>query len=366
MVEAEQPILEAHGLIKHFSSARLFGKSDPVRAVDGVSLTVKKGERLAIVGESGCGKSTLGRVLLRLIEPSAGSIRFEGVDLLSLDDNAMRRKRQAMQIVFQDPYASLNPRHSIGALIGEPILTHGLATRAEVKERVADMLRLVGLNPGYASRYPHEFSGGQRQRVAIARALASEPRLLIGDEPVSALDVSIQAQIINLLEDLGEALRFTLILIAHDLAVIRHVSDRVAVMYLGEIVEFAPADDLFETPLHPYTQALIASAPIADPKARRTQALLEGDPPSPTRPPPGCRFHTRCPHVKAICRDVAPARERVDAGREIACHVWKDIQSAGAGSILRGTASPNRLNRVALFAGAVRAASSPQGEIKSS
>lgn len=354
-MKSEPPaILVAEGLVKHFSSSRFFGRSDPVRAVDGVSLSVRKGERLALVGESGCGKTTFGRLLLRLIEPDAGRVIFEGEDILALDDAALRKKRQAMQIVFQDPYASLNPRHTVGALIGEPILFHGLATKAEISDRVAEMLHRVGLPQSYANRYPHEFSGGQRQRVAIARALASNPRLLIGDEPVSALDVSIQAQIINLLEDLGSELGFTLVLIAHDLAVIRHVCDRVAVMYLGEIVECADADDVFDTPLHPYTQALIASAPIADPAARRIHALLEGDPPSPTRPPPGCRFHTRCQHAKTLCRDVAPQPQMVAATRSVACHFWQEIAAAGAGNIRTPPPSAQRTRRIALFAAAAR------------
>ncbi len=356
-------ILEAEGIVKQFGSSRLFGRSDPVRAVDGVSLQVRKGERLAIVGESGCGKSTLGRCLLRLIEADAGSVRFEGVDLMSLDDKAMRQTRKALQIVFQDPYASLNPRHTVATLIGEPIRFHGLAKGRDVADHVARMLGLVGLPEAYASRYPHEFSGGQRQRIAIARALASGPRLLVGDEPVSALDVSIQAQIINLLEDLGSELGFTLVLIAHNLAVIRHVSERVAVMYLGEIVEFAPADALFETPLHPYTQALIASAPIADPAARRQHALLDGDPPSPSRPPSGCRFHTRCAHARARCSSERPVSETVEGGRSVSCHFWREIAAAGASAPLAFTPSIQRQQRIAVFADALRQPSSKGGSI---
>lgn len=350
---AAAPILEADNLVKHFRSATLFGSKPPVRAVDGVSLAVRPGEKLAIVGESGCGKTTLGRLLLRLIEPTSGSIRFEGQDILSLSNAEMRQIRRAMQIVFQDPYAALNPRMTVGALVGEPIRLHGLAQGRAADEKVADVLRLVGLLPSHAARYPHEFSGGQRQRIAIARALASEPRLLVGDEPVSALDVSIQAQIVNLLEDLGERLGFTLVLIAHDLAVIRHASDRVAVMYLGEIVEVAPSDALFEEPLHPYTRALITAAPIADPKARRKRALLEGDVPSPTKPPSGCRFHTRCPQSRPLCAQERPTLQRAADGREVACHFWREIAAAGAGAL--GVApAPKRNERIALFAAQVR------------
>ena len=358
-------ILEAEGIVKQFATARLFGRGEAVRAVDRVSLQVRKGERLAIVGESGCGKSTLGRCLLRLIEADAGAVRFEGVDLMSLDDKAMRQTRKALQIVFQDPYASLNPRHTVATLIGEPIRFHGLAHGRDIADHVARMLALVGLPAAYASRYPHEFSGGQRQRIAIARALASGPRLLVGDEPVSALDVSIQAQIINLLEDLGSELGFTLVLIAHNLAVIRHVSERVAVMYLGEIVECAPADALFEAPLHPYTQALIASAPIADPAARRQHALLEGDPPSPSHPPSGCRFRTRCSHARARCASERPESETLAGGRSVSCHFWREIAAAGASAPLAVTSSTQRQKRIAAFADALRQSLSQGGSITS-
>jgi peptide/nickel transport system ATP-binding protein len=355
------PLLEAENLVKHFKSPTLFGTKPPVRAVDGVSLQVAQGERVAIVGESGCGKSTLGRLLIRLIEPTAGAVRFQGRDILALGEAELRAVRRDMQIVFQDPYAALNPRMSVGALLAEPIKLHRLASGRAADERVRELLALVGLRPSHADRYPHEFSGGQRQRIAIARALASEPKLLIGDEPVSALDVSIQAQILNLIEDLGERLGFTLLLIAHDLAVIRHASDRVAVMYLGEIVETAGADELFETPLHPYTQALVRAAPVADPRARRARALLEGDLPSPTAPPPGCRFHTRCPHARDLCKEAYPALERAPGGREVACHFWREIAAAGAGALGLPPEAAKRAERVALFAKAVGKRAEEQG-----
>jgi oligopeptide/dipeptide ABC transporter ATP-binding protein len=353
------PILETDGLTKHFEGSGLFRKKPAVRAVDGVSLSVRTGERLAIVGESGCGKTTLGRLMLRLIEPSAGDVRFLGESLIGLTETAMRARRRDMQIVFQDPYAALNPRMTVGALLAEPVRLHRLAEGKAVEERVAELLRLVGLLPVHAERYPHEFSGGQRQRIAIARALASEPKLLVGDEPVSALDVSIQAQIVNLLEDLGERLGFTLLLIAHDLAVIRHVSDRVAVMYLGEVVELAAADALFENPLHPYTRALIEAAPIAEPGARRARRLLEGDPPSPTAPPSGCRFHTRCPHARALCKEERPPLTPATDGRVVACHFWAEIAAAGAGAPRPLQPAPKRTERIALFAEAVKKRSAP-------
>jgi peptide/nickel transport system ATP-binding protein len=348
-MSAATPILEGIGLKKHFGGRGLLASKTVVRAVDGVSSRSTKGETFAIVGESGCGKSTLGRLLLRLIEPSAGDVRYEGRSVLSLGSAELRRLRRDMQIVFQDPYAALNPRMSVGDIVGEPIWLHGLAEGAARRERVAELLRTVGLLPAHADRYPHEFSGGQRQRIGIARALAGEPKLIVGDEPVSALDVSIQAQIINLLEDLKERFDLTLVIVAHDLAVIRHMSDRVAVMYLGEIVELSETDALFDNPLHPYTQALLAAIPLPSPRNRQPKVLLQGDVPSPANPPSGCRFHTRCPHAREVCRQQHPALEEAPDGRRVACHFWREIQNAGAGSIAAPAPSPALAKRLALY-----------------
>jgi oligopeptide/dipeptide ABC transporter ATP-binding protein len=342
-------ILEGVDLVKHFGGGGLLSTPTVVRAVDGVSLAIGRGETFAIVGESGCGKSTLGRLLLRLIEATSGDVRYEGQSILSLSANEVRRLRRELQIIFQDPYASLNPRMIVGDIVGEPIWLHGLAKGVQRRERVADLLRTVGLLPAHADRYPHEFSGGQRQRIGIARALAGDPKLIIGDEPVSALDVSIQAQIINLLEDLKEQFGLTLVIVAHDLAVIRHMSDRVAVMYLGQIVELSETDALFDNPLHPYTQALLAAIPAPSPTKRQPKALLQGDIPSPAAPPPGCRFHTRCPHARALCREQVPALEAAPDGRQVACHFWREIQGAGAGSITAPPPSPALAKRLELY-----------------
>jgi peptide/nickel transport system ATP-binding protein len=342
-------ILEAVDLVKHFGGGGLLSSPTVVRAVDGVSLAVQRGETFAIVGESGCGKSTLGRLLLRLIQATSGDVRYEGRSILPLSSGDMRRLRREMQIIFQDPFASLNPRMNVGDIVGEPIWLHGLAKGGQRRERVAELLRTVGLRPAHADRYPHEFSGGQRQRIGIARALAGDPKLIIGDEPVSALDVSIQAQIINLLEDLKEKFGLTLLIVAHDLAVIRHMSDRVAVMYLGQIVELSETDALFDNPLHPYTQALLAAIPIPSPVNRQQKALLQGDIPSPAAPPPGCRFHTRCPHARPLCREQVPALEAAPDGRQVACHFWREIQGAGAGSISAPPPSPALAKRLALY-----------------
>jgi len=323
-------LLAARDLVKHFPVRKgLFGRRvGAVKAVDGVSLEIAAGETLALVGESGCGKSTLGRLLLRLIEPTSGSVWFDGEELTTLGEAAMRARRRHLQIVFQDPYASLNPRMTVAQILAEPLRLHGLAEGRRV-ERVAELLALVGLRSEYAQRYPHEFSGGQRQRIGIARALAVEPRLIVADEPVSALDVSVQAQVINLLDDLRVRLGLSLVLIAHDLAVVKHVADRVAVMYLGKIVELAPAEAVFARPRHPYAQALVAAIPRPDPTAPRRQLLLEGDVPSPIDPPPGCRFHTRCPHVVERCRREEPALEESGA-HAVACHRWREIASPAA------------------------------------
>jgi peptide/nickel transport system ATP-binding protein len=338
-------ILEAIALSKYF---RL--KSGQLRAVDNVSIKIRTGETLAIVGESGCGKSTLARLLLRLIEPTAGDVVFEGKSLGTLTGSGLRALRRDMQMIFQDPFASLNPAMSIGAAIEEPLWLHGLEkNRKARRERVGAILQQVGLSPGDAQRYPHEFSGGQRQRISIARALASSPKLILGDEPLSALDVSVQAQILNLLADLKEQYALTFVIVGHDLAMVRHMSDRVAVMYLGEIVEVGSAAALFDAPLHPYTQALIASIPAANPKSRRRLTRLKGEAPSPAAPPKGCRFHTRCVHAKSLCADVPPTLDPAKADRQIACHFWKGIAAAGVSAM--AVAPPNEAldRRLAMF-----------------
>ena len=337
MSGAPDLILEAREVSRHFANAGTwFGEKRVVRAVDGVSLAVRRGETLAVVGESGCGKSTLARLLVRLIKPTAGEVLYDGRDIGGLSEREMRSLRRDLQFVFQDPFSSLNPRMTVGTLVEEPLRVHGMGSRAERRRRVAALLQRVGLRPEFADRYPHEFSGGQRQRIGIARALASGPKVLIGDEPVSALDVSIQAQVINLLEDLKEEFRLTLILIAHDLAVIRHMSDRVAVMYLGEIVELAETDALFGRPLHPYTQALLRAIPVPSPRRRASAAALKGDVPSPLAPPAACRFHTRCPLATAICGEKKPALAAVGEGRLVACHHWQE--AAGQAPELRSEA----------------------------
>ena len=300
-----------------------------VKAVDGVTFEVRRGETLGLVGESGCGKSTIGRAMIRLREPTGGSVRFDGVDLTSLKTGALRKMRRRMQIIFQDPYGSLDPRMTVGSIVSEPIETHHLASGAAKKTRVAELLRLVGLNPDYVNRYPHEFSGGQRQRIGVARALAVEPEFLVCDEPISALDVSIQAQVLNLLTDLRSSLGLTYLFVAHDLSVVKHISDRVAVMYLGKIVEIGPPDVLYAAPGHPYTRALLSAVPVPDPAAerRRKRVILKGDVPSPVNPPPGCRFHTRCWLYERLgqpedCRTLEPQLKVVAevADHRAACH----------------------------------------------
>ncbi|WP_293718022.1 ABC transporter ATP-binding protein [Stappia sp.] len=345
-------VLEARGLAKHFRAGSkmggsLLGEQPVVRAVDGVSLSVRRGETLAVVGESGCGKSTLARLLLRLIDPTAGEVFYGGRDIARLPAAEMRRLRRDLQFVFQDPFSSLNPRMTVGAIVEEPMRVHGTVPARERRTEVQKLLARVGIRPAYASRYPHEFSGGQRQRIGIARALASGPRVLIGDEPVSALDVSVQAQVINLLEDLKDEFDLTLVLIAHDLAVIRHMSDRVAVMYLGEVVELAGTDELYARPLHPYTRVLMRAIPIPSPRARKAEARLTGDVPSPLNPPAGCRFHTRCPLASEICAIERPVLSEVEPGRQVACHHWQSVESDA--EALEPEPSPAARRRLVLY-----------------
>ncbi len=320
-----EPLLEVRNLKKYFPvKGGIFSKPvDYVHAVDGVSFHLNKGESLGLVGESGCGKSTAARAILRLIEPTEGGIIFEGKDVCKLDREELRSIRRDMQIVFQDPYASLDPRRTVEQIVGEPLDVFHISTKKERKERIASLLQKVGLSPDHARRYAHEFSGGQRQRIGIARALALNPKLIIGDEPVSALDVSIQAQVINLLGDIQEEFRLSYIIIAHDLAVVEHVCDRIAVMYLGRIVECAKDRELYTSPLHPYTGALLSAVPVPDPNITRKRIILEGDIPSPMHPPSGCRFHPRCPRKMEVCKSVTPKLTEIKEDHLAACHLYE-------------------------------------------
>lgn len=353
------PILEAQDLSKLFPGPKnLFSPARYVTAVDRVSLAVMPGETLAIVGESGSGKSTLGRLLLRLLAASEGRVFYQGEEITHASGARLNQLRRELQIIFQDPFASLNPRMTVEQIVGEPLWLHEKMNRADRRDRVTTLLNTVGLPAAWAHRYPHEFSGGQRQRIGIARALASGPKLLLGDEPVSALDVSVQAQVVNLLESLRHQFGLTMVIVAHGLPVIRHMSDRVAVMYLGQIVELAPVDALFDAPLHPYTQALIASAPQMQPGAPRTQPLLQGDLPNPSSPPSGCRFHTRCPWVTDECRQQEPINQVLDGGRQVACHRWQEI-NRDRGVIQPAPPSAAFLRRRALFEQAASHSSLP-------
>ena len=325
--DVRDDLVRVRALVKHFP---VEGSDDVVRAVDGVTFEIMPGETLGLVGESGCGKSTVGRCLLRLIEPTAGEITFEGRDVIALHGGELRRLRREMQIIFQDPYASLNPRLSVGDIVGEPLKIHGLGSLEERRTRTAELLRKVGLDPDYMNRYPHEFSGGQRQRIGIARALALNPKLIVADEPVSALDVSVQAQVVNLLEDLQQEFGLTYLFISHGLAVVEHISTRVAVMYLGRIVEVASAVELYSEPLHPYTRALLSAIPIPDPRRKRERIILTGDVPTPINPPSGCRFRTRCPMAIERCAEVDPDLREVSPGHTVACIRVPGWEEAGS------------------------------------
>jgi peptide/nickel transport system ATP-binding protein len=334
-----EPLLEVRDLVKHYPIRRgLFGRENgQVRAVDGVSFDLRQGEVLGLVGESGCGKTTTGRCILRLIEPTSGTVRFDGQDITRLSRHDLRPLRRRMQVIFQDPYSSLNPRLTVGSMLGEALAIHGLARGAKARARVAELLELVGLSPDHARRYPHEFSGGQRQRIGVARALAVEPQLIVADEPVSALDVSIQAQIVNLLQELQRRMGLTYLFVAHDLSVVEHISDRVAVMVLGRIVELAGAEELYRAPRHPYTLSLLSAIPVPDPERRRSRIVLKGDVPSPAHRPAGCAFHPRCPMARERCLREEPRLREVTPGHVSACHFAEELTDPGA--LTRSSAS---------------------------
>ncbi|MGL6169393.1 MAG: ABC transporter ATP-binding protein [Fusobacteriaceae bacterium] len=319
-------LIEIKNICKYFEQKKAFpfGKKSFLKAVDDVSLEIKKGETLGLVGESGCGKTTLGRTILKLYESTSGEIKYDGKNIENLNFKEISPFRKKIQMIFQDPYASLNPRQTVGDIVGEPMEIHNLYAKEEIPKKVLEILELVGLNSSHMSRYPHEFSGGQRQRVGIARALACSPEFIVCDEPISALDVSIQAQIVNVLEELQEKLGLTYLFIAHDLSMVKHISDRVGIMYLGKLVEIAPSDSIYENPLHPYTKALLSAIPIPDPdlSASRDRIVLEGDIPTPIDPPPGCRFKTRCPSVMEKCQCEEPKLKEVESGHKVACHLY--------------------------------------------
>ena len=352
MSKSMGPLLEVEDLARHYPVRKglvLARTVGTVKAVDGVSFHLDRGETLALVGESGCGKSTTARLVLRLIEPTAGSVRFEGADITEMGGAPLRRLRRRMQIVFQDPFASLNPRMTVGAILEEPLIVHGIGDATSRRARVDQLLALVGLAAYHATRYPHEFSGGQRQRIGIARALAVEPSLVVCDEPVSALDVSIQAQVVNLLKDLQQRLGLSYLFIAHDLAVVKHMADRVAVMYLGRIVEIAPKDALFAEPLHPYTRTLLQAIPRPDPHRRVARTIPGGDMPSPLNPPSGCHFHTRCPFVTGLCRAETPALREIETGHRAACHHIETLPPYSAAEGVSAV-TPAAAQRLALYA----------------
>lgn len=319
-----EPLLQVENLKKYYPiKSGGFGKvSETVRAVDGVSFSIREGETLGIVGESGCGKSTTGRMIMRLIEPTEGKIMFQGKNIMDLSKRDMRKARKDIQMIFQDPFASLNPRHTVGRIIEEPMIVHKMGNRKQRQKRVEELLELVGLSAYHARRYPHQFSGGQRQRIGIARALAVQPKVIIADEPVSALDVSVQSQVLNLLKDLQKKFNLTFIFIAHDLSVVRHISDRVGVMYLGKIVELSESENLYNHPNHPYTKALLSAVPVPDPEIKTKRIILEGDVPSPAHPPSGCAFHDRCPVAMDICSKERPHLKTLEDGRMVSCHLF--------------------------------------------